>query len=116
MKTEFKYEECFGHIMTCEDHFMENFVFLNGFRKEPTQSSMMAYGTVLDYENFNKAWDKIKDHYSVDCWMEMCEYWDYQVYLSSIPRLFVLQILHKVEKTLEDLHAQMNEKGKLVHK
>ena len=110
MITEFKHEECFGHVLKCEDHFMNYFVFLNGFRKEvPTQASLMAYGTILDYENFNKAWDKIKDHYSVQCWMDMCKTWDYWSYLSPIPRLLVYEILRKINKTHEELLAQIKE-------
>ncbi len=96
MITEFKHEECFTHILKCEDHFMFADVFQAGFGSTPRKSSMCAYGTVLDYANFDKAWEKIKDEYSVDCWKEMCEYWAYQKYLSPIPVLFVCQIYRKL--------------------
>ena len=96
MITEFKHEECFSHILKCEDHFMLADVFQAGFGSTPRKSSMCAYGTILDYGNFDKAWEEIKDQYSIDCWKEMCEYWTYQHYLSPIPVLFVCQIYRKL--------------------
>lgn len=94
MITEFKHDECFSHIMKCEDHFNEHMVFIAGFgsKEEPRHSSMMAYGTILDYNNLDKAWESIRDEYSPDCWKEMCEYWIYQHYLSPIPVLLVCEI------------------------
>jgi hypothetical protein len=96
MITEFKNDSCFTHIMKCEDHFMSHWVFVAGFGKTPRQSSMMAYGTILDYAKFDEAWEKIHDKYSVDCWREMCQYWIYQSYLSPIPVLLVSQIYRKL--------------------
>jgi len=97
MRTEFKNnEECYSYILKCEDHFMLADVFQAGFGSTPRKSSMCAYGTVLDYANFDKAWETIKDQYSPDCWKEMCKYWAYQHYLSPIPVLFVCQIYRKL--------------------
>ena len=63
--TKFKQDgQCFSHIMKCEDHFMSEDVFQAGFGSTPRKSSMMAYGTILNYANFDKAWEKIKNHYS----------------------------------------------------
>ena len=98
MITEFKHEECFTHIMGCEDHFMDNYVFVAGFgdQDNPRKSSMMAYGTILDFTNFEKAWDTIKDKYSPERWQEMCQYWIYQHYLSPIPVLLVCEIYRRL--------------------
>ena len=96
MITEFKNHECYSHILKCEDHFMSADVFQAGFGSTPRKSSMCAYGTILDYANFDKAWEEIKDAYSPDRWKEMCEYWAYQAYLSPIPVLFVAQIYRKL--------------------
>lgn len=96
MKTKFINDECFSHILACEEHFMAEDVFQAGFGSTPRKSSLCAYGTVLDYANFNKAWEKIKDKYSVDCWKEMSKYWIYQHYLSPIPVLFVCEIYRKL--------------------
>ena len=71
-------------------------VFQAGFGTTPRKSSMCAYGTILEYSNFDKAWEKIKDQYSHECWKEMCEYWAHQSYLSPIPVLFVCQIYRKL--------------------
>ena len=65
MIKKFKNEECFNHILKCEDHFMLADVFQAGFGSTPRKSSMCAYGTVLDYANFDKAWETIKDQYSL---------------------------------------------------
>ena len=97
MITEFKEEgECFSQILACEQHWVDNMVFIAGFGSIPRRSSMMAYGTVLDYNAFEKAWETIKDKYSPDCWREMCEYWIYQHYLSPIPVLLVCAIYRKL--------------------
>jgi len=96
MITKFKNKECFSHILKCEDHFMFADVFQTGFGSTPRKSSMCAYGTVLDYANFDTAWEKTKDTYSPECWIEMCKYWAYQGYLSPIPLLFVSQIYRKL--------------------
>jgi hypothetical protein len=101
MITEFKNEECFSHILKVEDHFMFADTFQAGFGSTPRKSSMCAYGTVLDYANFDKAWEKIKDKYSPDCWKEMCEYWLFQHYLSPIPVLFVSCIYRKLGLELD---------------
>lgn len=106
MIMEFKNEECFGHILKCEEHFMFADVFQAGFGSIPRKSSMCAYGTVLDYVNFDKAWEEIKDAYSPDCWKEMCEYWAYQGYLSPIPLLFVAQIYRKLGLKFEISNAK----------
>ena len=84
--------------MSCEDHFMMGMVFIAGFgdRKNPRKSSMMAYGTIIDYASFDKAWKTIKDKYSPDRWKEMCKYWIYQAYLSPIPVIFVALIYRKL--------------------
>jgi len=96
MITEFKHQECFSHILKCEDHFMFANVFQAGFGSTPRISSMCAYGTILNYENFDLAWEEIKDEYSADRWKEMCEYWIYQAYLSPIPLLFASLIYRKL--------------------
>lgn len=96
MKTKFENEECFTHILKCEDHFMLSDVFQAGFGSTPRKSSMCAYGTIINYPNFDKAWETIKDEYSTDCWKEMCQYWAYQHYLSPIPVLFVHLIYRKL--------------------
>jgi len=96
MITEFKNKECYSHILKCEDHFMFADVFQAGFSDTPRKSSMCAYGTVLDYANFDKAWEKIKDKYSPERWQEMCKYWEYQSYLSPIPLLLVSVIYRKL--------------------
>ena len=88
--------ECYSNILKCEDHFMFANVFQAGFSKTPRKSSMCAYGTVLDYANFHKAWETIKDNYSLDCWKQMCKYWVYQGYLSPIPVLFSCEIYRKL--------------------
>ena len=105
MITEFKNDECFSHILKTEDHFMFADVFQAGFGSTPRKSSMCAYGTVLDYANFDKAWEKIKDEYSLDCWKQMCKYWVYQHYLSPIPVLFASAIYRKlgIEFVIADL-------------
>jgi len=107
--TEFKHQECFSHILKCEDHFMFADVFQAGFGITPRKSSMCAYGTILDYSNFDKAWEKIKDKYNIDCWKEMCQYWIYQKYLSPIPLLFVGCIYRKLGL---DLEQEFKEKEK----
>lgn len=94
--TEFKRGDCFNHILKVEDHFMSANVFQAGFGSTPRKSSLCAYGTIINYENFNKAWEEIKDQYSVDRWEEMCQYWAYQGYLSPIPVLFVCEIYRKL--------------------
>ena len=96
METEFKNEERFSHILKVEDHFMFADVFQAGFGNTPRKSSMCAYGTILDYANFDVAWEKIKDNYSPDCWKEMCQYWIRQHYLSPIPMLFARNIYRKL--------------------
>ena len=96
MITKFKHESCFEHILKCEDHFMFADVFQAGFGSTPRKSSMCAYGTIIDYAAFDKAWETIKDEYSPDRWREMCEYWVYQHYLSPIPVLFVALIYRKL--------------------
>ena len=101
MITEFKNEECFNHILKCEDYFMLADVFQAGFGNTPRRSSMCAYGTVIDYANFDTAWEKINDEYSPDRWKEMCEYWAYQHYLSPIPVLFVSLIYRKLGETFD---------------
>lgn len=101
MITEFKNEECFYHIQKCEDHFMFADVFQSGFSKTPRKSSICAYGTVLNFENFDKAWETIKNEYSVDCWKEICKYWIYQRYLSPILTLFVATIYRKLGLKLD---------------
>jgi len=102
MITEFKYDECFTHIKTCEDHFMLADVFQAGFGRTPRKSSMMAYGTIINFENFDKAWESIKDKYSPECWQEMCKYWEYQSYLSPIPSLLVRTIYRKLGLTFDE--------------
>lgn len=97
MITEFNEDEdCFSNILKCEDHFMFADVFQAGFGSTPRKSSLLAYGTILNYQNFDKAWETIKDQYSADCWKELCKYWAYQHYLSPIPVLFVCQIYRKL--------------------
>ena len=96
MITEFKNEECFGHILKCEEHFMFADVFQAGFGSTPRKSSMCAYGTIINFENFDKAWETIKNEYSIDCWIEMCKCWIYQYYLSPIPALLVSTIYRKL--------------------
>ena len=100
MITKFKHENCFTHILKVEDHFMFADVFQAGFGSTPRKSSMMAYGTIIDFENFDIAWEKIKDDYSPDCWEEMCKYWMHQAYLSPIPVLFVHTIYRKLGLTV----------------
>ena len=101
MKTKFNNDECFSHILKCEEHFSDEDVFLAGFGSTPRKSSLCAYGTVLDYANFDKAWEKIKDKYSPECWKEMCGYWAYQHYLSPIPVIFVCEIYRKHGMTFD---------------
>lgn len=97
MKTSFK-GDCFSHIMKCEDHFNEHSVFMAGFapKDNPRKSSMMAYGTIIDFAQLDIAWEKIKDDYSPDLWREMCKYWIFQHYLSPIPVLMVCAIYRKL--------------------
>jgi len=111
MITEFPNESCYTHILKCEDHFHLSNVFMAGFGSTPRKSSMMAYGTILDYSNFNLAWEKIQDNYSPDCWKEMSQYWLYQAYLSPIPVLLVGEIYHKLGIPLEELLSTL-EKNK----
>ena len=96
MISEFKHESCFSHILKCQDHFMFNDVFQAGFGNTPRKSSMMAYGTILDYAAFDKAWELIKDKYSPDCWREMSGYWIHQGCHSPIPVMFVCCIYRKL--------------------
>ena len=108
---QFKHEERFSHILRCENHWMDNWVFIAGFGKAeyPRKSSMMAYGTILDYTAFDKAWETIKDDYSVDCWKEMCKYWIYQHYLSFIPVIMVCQIYRKLGIKYEIVDGKFKE-------
>ena len=101
MITKFKHQECFSHILKCEDHWMEHSVFMAGFGSVPRKSSMMAYGTILDFTKFEEAWKTIKDEYSTDCWKEMCEYWICQHYLSPISVMLVCGIYRHLELKYE---------------
>lgn len=96
MITEFKHEEVFDNIMQCEDHFYENNVFQAGFGRTPRKSSMMAYGTIIDFTEFDKAWELIKDNYSPNCWEEMSKYWLFHASMSPIPVMLVVCIYDKL--------------------
>lgn len=81
-------------------------VFQAGFGSSPRKSSLCAYGTIINYENFDKAWELIKDEYSISCWKEMCKYWIYQSYLSPIPLLFSALIYGKLGLDKEELYKK----------
>jgi hypothetical protein len=98
--------ECFSHILKCEDHFMFADVFQAGFGSVPRKSSMCAYGTIINFENFDRAWDMIKYDYSIECWKEMCKYWIYQAYLSPIPLLFSATIYRKLGLETAELYKK----------
>jgi hypothetical protein len=101
--------------MKCGDHFHNHSVFLAGFGSIPRKSSMMAYGTIISYSNFDKAWEEIKDDYSIDCWKEMCKYWIYQKYLSPIPLLLVSLIFRQLGIPTDQLLTNDTELQKILN-
>jgi len=107
MIIEFKYDECFEHIMKCEDHFHDHNVFQAGFGSTPRKSSIMAYGTIIVFPEFDKSWELIKDDYSVNCWEEMSKYWVYQSYLSPIPLILAHCIYDKLGLDIKGLTYQV---------
>lgn len=83
---------------TIEDYLTEKMVFLNGFRKEKTSASLGAYGTVISFENLEKAFNE--SPFTKEEWLKSVDDWKGHAYLSPTFSLLALWVLHLIEKKI----------------
>lgn len=65
-----------------EKYLTDKMVFLNGFRDKPESASIGAYGTVVSFENLEKAIGE--SPYLKEDWKRCITYWRGNSYLSPI--------------------------------
>lgn len=68
-------------------------VFRNGINDRP--SHMDSYMTVIDFVLFEKTWTEIKDQFTKEEWLDACEYWLGNNYLSPMQGLLARVIKRK---------------------
>lgn len=77
-----------------EDLFQDANVFINAIRG--TRAHMDSYNTIMDFEAFEKAWAEIKNQFTREEWIEACDYWLEQGYLSPMAGLLARTIQRRL--------------------
>ena len=82
-----------GVFLEIEDSAQQEGVFVNG--RTGQHAHMASYGTCIDFDSFEAWWDKVKNNYN---WEEFLEIEKEYNYLSPIIKLFGSLINRKIRK------------------
>ena len=83
-------------VFDLEDFFYERSVFKSGIR-EKEKASFLSYGTVIDYEAFDKCKKEMMDEFKIDVIFHAIGYWNRISYLSPMAKLLSLIVKKYVE-------------------